>query len=87
MRKTYMMSKTCNPERKRPEYKPKPKKQDYDMPIFQVQMFEEIPYVIIGDLPYAVDDKQLITYELTRVLREKMKKAEQNLNQTENPVI
>ena len=50
-------------------------------------MFEDIPYVIIGDLPYAVDDKQLITYELTRVLREKMKKAEQSLNQTENPVI
>ena len=85
--KNYPMNKTCNPERKRPEYKSKPKKQDYDMPIFQVQMFEDIPYVIIGDLPYAVDDKQLITYELTRVLREKMKKAEQSLNQTENPVI
>lgn len=85
--KNYPMNKVCTPERKRPEYKSKPKKQDYDMPIFQVQMFEDIPYVIIGDLPYAVDDKQLITYELTRVLREKMKKAEQNLNQTENPVI
>lgn len=57
------------------------------MPIFEKLMFEGIPYVIIGDLPYAVDDKDLITYELTRVLREKMKKAEQNLNQTENPVI
>lgn len=79
--------KKCDPEKGRPVYKPKLKKQDYDMPIFQVQMFEDIPYVIIGDLPYAVDDKQLITYELTRVLREKMKKAEQNLNQTENTVI
>ena len=58
------------------------------MPIFEKLMFEGIPYVIIGDLPYAVDDKDLITYELTRVLREKMKKAEEkldeNINQTEN---
>ena len=76
--------KKCDPEKGRPAYKPKQKQENYNMPIFQVQMFEDIPYVIIGDLPYAVDDKQLITYELTRVLREKMKKAEQSLNQTEN---
>lgn len=74
----------CIPERRRPEYKPKPKEDNYDMPIFEKRMFEGIPYIIIGDLPYAIDDKELITYELTRVLRDKLKKAEEELNQTEN---
>ena len=80
--------KKCDPEKRRPVYKPKQKQESYEMPIFEKLMFEGIPYVIIGDLPYAVDDKDLITYELTRVLREKMKKAEEkldeNINQTEN---
>ena len=84
MKKLNLNNKLCIPEKKRPEYKPKPKQEEYDMPIFEKHMFEGIPYVIIGDLPYAIDDKELITYELTRVLREKMKKAEEDLNQTEN---
>lgn len=74
----------CIPERRRPEYKPKLKEDNYEMPIFEKHMFEGIPYIIIGDLPYAIDDKELITYELTRVLRDKLKKAEEELNQTEN---
>lgn len=82
MKKRRITNKTCVPEKKRPEYKPKPKNEyEYEMIPFEIHMLEGIPYVIIGDLPYAVDDKGIVTYEMTRVLRDRMKELEKN---TEN---
>lgn len=81
------MNKTCAPEKKRPEYKPKPQKEENDMPIYQVHFFEGIPYILIGwpgfETPYAVDEKMCIDYALTSVLRKKL----DEFNQTENPDI
>ena len=89
MRKNYLMNKVCTPERKRPEYQPKPKKEKVEeLKPYEVHFFEGIPYILIGwpgfETPYAVDEKGIITYELTKVLRERMQQAEMNLNQTEN---
>lgn len=88
MRKTYMMSKTCDHERKRPEYKSKPKKEkSEELKLYEIHFHEGIPYILIGwpgfETPYAVDEKMCIDYALTSVLRKKL----DELNQTENPVI
>ncbi len=79
------MNKTCSKEKKRPEFKGKPKKQEkevYKVP--EVHVFEDITYILIGkpgfETPYAVDAKGVVDYALTGVLRKKL----ENLNQTEN---
>ena len=81
-------NKLCIPERKRPEYKPKPKKDKKENPEelkpYEVHFFDGIPYILIGwpgfETPYAVDEKMCIDYALTGVLRKKL----DELNQTEN---
>lgn len=83
MRKTYLMNKTCDSERKRPEYKPNPKKEKpEELKPYEIHFYEGIPYILIGwpgfETPYAVDEKGVISYELTAVLRKKLD------NQTEN---
>lgn len=88
MRKNYLMSKTCDPERKRPEYKPKPKKEKpEELKQPEVHFFDGIPYILIGwpgfETPYAVDEKMCVDYALTGVLRKKL----DEFNQTEKPMI
>ena len=79
-----MMNKTCSKEKKRPEFKGKPKKEEkqvYKVP--EVHILDGITYILIGqpgyETAYAVDEKGIISYELTAVLRKKL----ENLNQTE----
>lgn len=91
--KNHLMSKTCDPERKRPEYKPKPKKKIYEVKDkeHEIHFFMEIPYILIGwpgsEAVYAVDDSGIIDYALTRQLRELMEEYEEefpeNLNLSE----
>lgn len=78
------MNKTCSKEKKRPEFKGKPKKEEkqvYKVP--EVHILDGITYILIGqpgyETAYAVDEKGIISYELTAVLRKKL----ENLNQTE----
>lgn len=63
-------SKTCSKEKKRPEYKPKPKqmKPEYHEP--EVHEIAGIKYILLGNTPYAVDSKGVIDYAETKVLRE-----------------
>lgn len=64
------MNKTCAKEKKRPVYKPKPKqmKPEYKEP--EVHEIAGMKYIMLGNTPYAVDDKGVIDYAETRVLRE-----------------
>ena len=80
-----MNKKNLDKEKKRPEFKGKPKKQEkevYKVP--EVHVLDDITYILIGqpgfETAYAVDEKGIISYELTAVLRKKL----ENLNQTEN---
>lgn len=69
------MNKTCAKEKKRAEYKPKPKqpKMEYTEP--QILYEEGIPYIMLGNTPYALDeDLKTIDYALTKVLREVLDK-------------
>lgn len=77
-------NKLCIPERKRPEFKGKQKKENAEeLKPYEVHFFEGIPYILLGwpglETPYAVDDKMRIDYALTGVLRKKL----ENLSQTE----
>lgn len=64
-------SKTCIKERKRPVYKKKPKQQQMEYKEPEVHYEEGIPYIMLGNTPYALDDDlKTIDYALTRVLRE-----------------
>ena len=72
------MNKTCSKEKKHPEFKGKPKKKEepvYKVP--EVHVLDDITYILIGqpgfETAYAVDNKGIIDYALTRVLREKLK--------------
>lgn len=67
-------TKKCDKERKRPEYKPKPKQQQMEYPEPQILYEDGIPYIMLGNTPYAVDEKGVIDYSLTRLLREKLDK-------------
>lgn len=68
------MNKTCAKEKKRPkkkqEYKPKLKqpKMEYHEP--EVHEIAGIKYIMLGNTPYAVDEKGVIDYAETKVLRE-----------------
>lgn len=68
------MNKTCSKEKKRPEYKPKPKqeKTEYIMP--EIHEIAGIKYIMLGNTPYAVDEKGIIDYSETKVLREILEK-------------
>lgn len=86
--KNYLTNKTCDPEQKRPEYKPKAKKEKpEELKPYEIHFYEGIPYILIGwpgfETPYAVDDKMCVDYALTGVLRKKL----DELNQMENPEI
>jgi hypothetical protein len=67
--------KTPTTEKKRPVFKAKPKRETYEVKEkeHEIHFFMEIPYILIGwpgfETPYAVDDKGVISYELTAVLR------------------
>lgn len=81
--------KTPTTEKKRPVFKAKPKKETYEVKEkeHEIHFFMEIPYILIGwpgfETPYAVDDKGMIDYALTGVLRKKL----EEFNQSENPPI
>ena len=68
--------KTPTTEKKQPEYKPKPKRETYEVKEPEIHFLNGIPYILIGwpgyETPYAVDDKGRIDYSLTRVLRQEM---------------
>lgn len=65
------MNKTCSKEKKRPEYKPKPKQPKMEYPEPQILYEDGIPYIMLGNTPYALDeDLKTIEYALTKVLRE-----------------
>lgn len=68
MRRT--QTKKLSKEKKMPEYKPKPKqpKMEYHEP--EVHEIAGIKYILLGNTPYAVDDKGVIDYAETKVLRE-----------------
>lgn len=73
MRRT--QTKKLNKEKKRPEYKPKPKQQKMEYPEPQILYEDGIPYIMLGNTPYALDDDlKTIDYALTRVLRETLDK-------------
>ena len=64
-------TKNLSRERKRPEYKPKPKQQQMEYKEPEVHYEEGIPYIMLGNTPYALDDDmKTIDYALTMVLRE-----------------
>lgn len=64
-------TKKCDKERKRPVYKKKPKQQQMEYKEPEVHYEEGIPYIMLGNTPYALDDDlKTIDYALTRVLRE-----------------
>lgn len=89
--------KTPTTERKHPEYKPKPKRETYEVKEkeHEIHFFMEIPYILIGwpgfETPYAVDDKGMIDYALTGQLRKLMEEYEEEFseeaNLSENPPI
>lgn len=81
--------KTPTTEKKRPVFKAKPKKETYEVKEkeHEIHFLDDIPYILIGwpgfETPYAVDDKGMIDYALTGVLRKKL----EEFNQSENPPI
>lgn len=68
------MRKTPVREKTRPAYRPAQKtdRQDYREP--EVHEFNGIRYIVLGNLEYAVDEKGVIDYALTRILREDLDK-------------
>lgn len=69
------MNKTCAKEKKRPEYKPKPKQPKMEYPEPQILYEDGIPYIMLGNTPYALDDDlKTIDYALTKVLRDTLDK-------------
>lgn len=68
-------AKKCAKEKKRPEYKPKPKQPKMEYPEPQILYEDGIPYIMLGNTPYALDDDlKTIDYALTKVLRETLDK-------------
>lgn len=57
-------------EKKRPPYKPKPKQMKPEYPEPEVHEIAGIKYIMLGNTPYAVDEKGVIDYAETKVLRE-----------------
>lgn len=85
------LNKSCVKEKRRPEYKPTPKKEKpEELKQPEVLFFMEIPYILIGypgfETPYAVDEKLRIDFALTGQLRKLMKEFDE-FNQMENPEI
>ena len=69
------MNKTCVKEKKRPEYKHKPKQPKMEYPEPQILYEDGIPYIMLGNTPYALDeDLKTVDYALTKVLRETLDK-------------
>ena len=69
------MNKVCGKEKKRPEYKGKPKREKTDEFKPEIIWEDGIPYIMLGNTPYALDDDmKTIDYALTKVLREKLDK-------------
>jgi len=56
-------------EKKRQEYKPKPKQPKMEYPEPEVHEIAGIKYIMLGNTPYAVDEKGVISYADTAVLR------------------
>lgn len=56
-------------ERKRPVYKPKPKQETMEYKEPEVHEIFGIRYIMLGNTPYAVDEKGVIDYALTGQLR------------------
>jgi len=77
MTKARTNNNTCNKklakEKKRPkkkqEYKPKPKQPKMEYPEPEVHEIAGIKYIMLGNTPYAVDEKGVISYADTAVLR------------------
>lgn len=75
------MNKTCDPEQKRPVYKPKQKEEKpEELKQYEIHFYEGIPYILIGhpgfEQVYAVDEKLRIDYALTGRLRKLMEENE-----------
>lgn len=68
------MRKTPVREKTRPVYRltQKTEKTEYKEP--EVHEFNGIRYIVLGNLEYAVDEKGVIDYALTRILREDLEK-------------
>lgn len=51
---------------------------------YEIHSFTGIPYILMGppgsETPYAVDDKGVVSYELTAVLRKKLEEFNQSGN-------
>ncbi len=62
-------AKKCDKERKRPVYKKKPKQQQMEYKEPEVHEIAGIKYILLGNTPYAVDEKGVISYADTAVLR------------------
>lgn len=67
-------TKSLSKERKRPVYKKKPKQQQMEYKEPEVHEIAGMKYIMLGNTPYAVDDKGVIDYAETRVLREILEK-------------
>lgn len=83
------MNKIFPPEKKRPDYKSKQKKeQPKELKQPEIYFFMEIPYILIGwpgsEAAYAVDDHGIIDYALTRQLRELMEEYEEEFSKNLN---
>lgn len=61
--------KTPKSEKKRPEYRPKPKREIMEYKEPEVLEIAGIRYIMLGNTPYAVDEKGVIDYSETAVLR------------------
>lgn len=70
MTKTRTSNKKLTKEKKRPEYKPKPKRMEPEYKEPEVHEIAGILYIVLGNTPYAVDSKGVIDYAETKVLRE-----------------
>lgn len=62
-------TKNPNKEKKRPAYKPKPKQSEMNYKEPEIHEIAGIRYIMLGNTPYAVDDKGVIDYAETAILR------------------
>lgn len=56
-------------EKKKQAYKPKPKQQNMKYNEPEIHEIFGIRYIMLGNTPYAVDEKNVIDYALTGQLR------------------
>lgn len=69
MTKARTNNKKLSKEKKRPEYKPKPKQPQMEYHEPEIHEIAGIKYILLGNTPYAVDEKGVISYADTAVLR------------------